>query len=181
MPSATTRVDEAAGADRVVVPRDDVVGVVRVAVRVDEADDRDPQPARLANAPAAPCAGRHEDGVGEPLHVGHAAEVDLELLELGRASRCAPSREQLELALVAEAAQLVQALDALRDRAPVGEQAAEPAVVHVGHPDAGRLARDRVLRLLLRADEQDGAATLGDVAHELRAPARAAPGSAAGR
>ena len=35
--------DDVAGADRVVVPRDDVVDAVRVAVRVDQADDRDAQ------------------------------------------------------------------------------------------------------------------------------------------
>ena len=39
-------------------------------------------------------------------------------------------------------------------------------MVDVRHADAGRLGRDRVLRLLLRADEQDGAAALGDVLRE---------------
>ena len=61
----------------------------------------------------------------------------------------------------------MQALDAVGDRAPVREQAAEPAVVHVRHADALRVALDRVLRLLLRADEQHGAAALGDVAGEV--------------
>ena len=40
--------DQAARADRVVVAGDDVVGLVGVAVRVDERDDRQTQPARLA-------------------------------------------------------------------------------------------------------------------------------------
>src|SRR5581483_4991496 len=47
------------------------------------------------------------------------------------------------------------------------EEAAEPAVVDVRHADPLRLSLDRVLRLLLRADEEDGAAALGDVAQEL--------------
>ena len=72
----------------------------------------------------------------------------------------------VELALVAQAAQLVQVLDPLGDRAPVGEQAAEPAVVDVRHADALGLLLDGVLGLLLRADEEDGAAALGEVAHE---------------
>ena len=47
--SPITRVISAARADRVVVPRDDVLGLVRVAVRVDERDDRHPEPLRLAH------------------------------------------------------------------------------------------------------------------------------------
>ena len=60
----------------------------------------------------------------------------------------------------------MQALDAIRDRAPVREQAAEPAVVHVWHADTLRLLGDGVLALLLRADEQDRAAALGEVPRE---------------
>ena len=75
--------------------------------------------------------------------------------------------QQVELAFALQAAQLVQALDAVGDRAPVRQQAAEPAVVDVRHADARRLLRDGVLRLLLRADEEDRAAALGDVAREL--------------
>ena len=40
-------------------------------------------------------------------------------------------------------------------------------MVDVRHVDALRLALDGVLRLLLRADEEDGAAALGDVAEKL--------------
>jgi hypothetical protein len=40
-------------------------------------------------------------------------------------------------------------------------------VVHVRHADALRLAGDGVLRLLLRPDEQDGAAALPDRAREV--------------
>ena len=107
-------------------------------------------------------------GVGLALHVGDAAQVRLELLELGRASRCAPSAA----AARAGPRRLSRRRSCRRsirlgDRAPVGQQAAEPAVVHVRHADALRLLLDGVLRLLLRADEEHGAAPLGDVAHEL--------------
>ena len=60
----------------------------------------------------------------------------------------------------------MQAVDAIGDRAPVRQQAAEPAVVDVRHADALRLLLDGVLRLLLRADEEDRAAALGEVARE---------------
>ena len=49
----------------------------------------------------------------------------------------------------------------LGDRVEVGEHATEPAVVDVGHADARRLLGDGLLGLLLRADEEDGAA-VGD-------------------
>jgi hypothetical protein len=107
-----------------------------------------------------------EDRVGLLAHVGDAAEVGLELLELALHRDPLLGREQLELALVAQAPQLVQVLDPLGDRAPVGEQSAEPAVVHVRHAGPLGLLLDRVLGLLLRADEQHGAATLAEVAGE---------------
>ena len=47
------------------------------------------------------------------------------------------------------------------DRLEVGEHTAEPALVDVGHADAGGLLGDGLLRLLLGADEQDRAA-VGD-------------------
>ena len=50
------------------------------------------------------------------------------------------------------------ALDRVRDRLPVGQRAAEPAVVHVILRAALRRRGDRLRRLPLRADEQDAAA-----------------------
>ena len=75
--------------------------------------------------------------------------------------------QQVELAVRLQAAEVVEVRDALGDRAPVREQAAEPAVRDVRHADTRRVLRDGVLRLLLRADEEDRPAALGDVAREL--------------
>ena len=155
--------DQRARADRVVVARDHVLGLVGIAVRVHERDHRQAEPLRLAHGELLLAQVDDEDRVGLAAHVGDAAEVRLELLELGRHRDPLLRGQQVELRLLGERAQLVQPLDAVGDRAPVREQAAEPAVVDVRHADAGRLGRDRVLRLLLRADEQDGAAALGDV------------------
>ena len=60
-----------------------------------------------------------------------------------------------------ELLELLEAGEPLGDRLEVGEHATEPAVVDVGHADAGRLLGDRLLRLALGADEEDGAA-VGD-------------------
>ena len=74
--------------------------------------------------------------------------------------------QQVELAVVALAAQLVQMVDAALHRAVVRQQAAEPAVVDVGHVDALGLQLHGLAGLLLGADEQHAAAALGEVAHE---------------
>ena len=56
--------------------------------------------------------------------------------------------------------------DALGDRLEVGEHAAEPALVDVRHAALLGIGLDRVLRLLLRADEQHRAAVGDEVTHE---------------
>ena len=48
----------------------------------------------------------------------------------------------------------------------VGQHTAEPTGVHVGHAAAVGLSSDGFLSLLLGADEEDGAALLGDVLNE---------------
>ena len=108
-----------------------------------------------------------EDRIWLPLHVCDAAEVRLELLEVGLHRDPLLRREQVELAVGLQAAQVVQVGDAIGDRPPVREQPAEPAVRDVRHPDARRVLRDRCLRLLLRADEEDRPVPLGDVPREL--------------
>src|SRR6478672_3009490 len=57
--------------------------------------------------------------------------------------------------------ELLEALQPLVHGGEVGEHAAQPTLVHVGHADAGRLLGDGFLSLLLRADEHDAAA-MGD-------------------
>ncbi len=52
-------------------------------------------------------------------------------------------------------------------RGEVREHAAEPAVVHVGHPDARGLLGHGLLGLLLGADEEDGAAVRDGLLDEL--------------
>ena len=157
---------ELAGADRVVVAGDHVVDLGRVAVGVDEADDRDPQPHRLAHRDLLRFQVGDEDRVGQPVHVADAAEVELELGELGLHPHPLLGRQQVEFALLAPVGQLVQAGDPRRDRVEVGQQAAEPALAHVRHLAALRPRLDGAARLLLGADEQHGAAAGGELAGE---------------
>ena len=66
----------------------------------------------------------------------------------------AAARDVVEVDLL----ELLEALEALVHRLEVGEHATEPALVDVGHADAGGLLGDGLLRLLLGADEEDRAA-----------------------
>ena len=89
------------------------------------------------------------------------------LIEVGLGGQALARRQQRQLALGRVALEVVQALDAQRDRLEVRQQAAEPAVVDVRHP--GRLGDllDAVAGLLLGAHEQHGAAAMGDLGCEL--------------
>ncbi len=159
--------DRGAGADGVVVARDHVVDPVGIAVGVDQPDDRDPQPLRLADGDRLGLQVDHEDGVGDALHVLDAAEVGPELLEVCLRGDPLAGRQQLQLALGVVALEVVQAPDPQRDGLEVGQQPAEPAVVDVGHAGGLSDLLDHVPGLLLGADEQDRPAAAGDLVREL--------------
>jgi hypothetical protein len=102
----------------------------------------------------------------EAAHVADAAERQLELVALAG---------QLQHFLLGEARSvpgelLLKALEAL-DRAgnglPVGEHAAQPAVVDVMLAGTARRLGDRLLRLALGADEQHLAVRADRLAHEI--------------
>src|SRR5437763_3857649 len=141
--------DQVARPDRVVVARSDVVGLVRIAVRVDECDDRQAEPPRLADRELLLPEIDDENSVRLLLHIGHAAEVLVELLELAHHGDPLLRGEQIQLSVLPEAAQLVKPVDPAGDRAPVREQPAEPAMRDVRHSHALRLLLDRRLALLL--------------------------------
>ena len=100
MPSAIARTIERARADRVVVARDHEVGLVGIAVRVDERDHGQVQALRLPDGERLLLQVDDEDRVRLAAHVGYAAEVRLELLELGLHRDPLLRRQQLELAVV---------------------------------------------------------------------------------
>src|SRR5436190_15887834 len=116
-----------------------IIGLVdtNCAVGVDEADDRDPQALRLAHRDRLGLEVDHEHGVGHALHVLDAAQVRLELLQVGLGGQTLTRRQQRQLALGRVAVEVMEELDAQRDRLAVREQTTQPAGVDVRH--AGRL------------------------------------------
>ncbi len=109
----------------------------------------------------------HEDRVGGLGHGAQTTEVALELGELTIEEEGLLLDHDLELTDLLLALELEHLADALGDGAEIGEHAAEPALVHIGHVAAVSGLADRVLGLLLGADEQDGAAIGCHVAHEV--------------
>src|SRR5579875_3576484 len=145
-------------ADRVVVARDRVVDLVRVAVGVEDGDDRDVELACLADGDVLLLGVHHPDGARNLRHFPDAAEGALELgLLAAEHELLLLGGDALPAALLLRL-ELLEPLQAAEDGLEVGEHAAEPALVDVGHADAGGLLGDRLLGLLLRADEQHAAA-----------------------
>src|SRR5947207_2097382 len=77
-------------------------------------------------------------------------------------------REQLITAIRGHFIEFLQPLHRFLDRHPVGEESAQPALVHIEHSAALRFFSDGVLRLPLGAYEEDCFAGGGDVLYEFR-------------
>ena len=103
----------------------------------------------------------HEDGVGRLLQTAHTTEVALQLDHLALQEKRFLLDHHFEFARRLHALVLEHLVDALAHRLEVREHAAKPTLVHVGHAALVGVALDRILSLLLGADEQD-VSTTGD-------------------
>ena len=91
----------------------------------------------------------------------------LELAELALEVQRFLLGHPVERAVGGHLLEVLQALDRRLDRLEVGQHAAEPALVDVGHRAAPRFLGDDVARLALGADEQDRALVRRQLADEL--------------
>ena len=108
----------------------------------------------------------HEDRLRQTLHVTYSPEVALQLGELSGDEQRLLLGHRLELAGVAHPLVFLHLADAFGDGLEVGEHPAQPALVDVGHVGALSVGLDRVLGLLLGADEEHSAAVGDEVANE---------------
>ena len=152
----------------VVVAGDYVVDHVRVAVCVDQSNDRDAELVGFGNRNVLFLGVDHEDGVGRPAQPADSAKVALELLQLtpehkrlflGHSAICV---SRLELGL-----DLVHLRDAGVDGREVREHPTQPALIHVRHMGPARVTLHRFLRLLLRAYEQNRSTISDQAAYEV--------------
>src|SRR5207237_47709 len=147
--------DQLDRADRVIFRRDDHVDEVGVAVRVDHRDDRDLEPSRLLDCDVLAVRIDDEDRRGRTAQLAHAGEVAIEMRELIVESLRVLLGHRREVSALLALHQVVEALDPLLDRDEVREESAEPSLIDEVHSGALRFLGDRLLRLLLRADEED--------------------------
>ena len=113
----------------------------------------------------------HEQRGGQALEVAGATEVGLKLSELLAQNSLLLLAAKRHGAIGDHALELLHAVDARADGHEVGEHAAEPTLVDVGHAAALSSSLHGLLSLLLGADEQHLAA-LGGVAQETCRPGR---------
>ena len=112
-----------------------------------------------------------EDHARQSLHLADAAERVAQVLHLLDELGDFLLGQPLEVAAGLAGLELVEQGDALLDGDEVGEHAAEPAAVDVRLAGAGRLLGDRLLGLLLGADEEDAVAA-GDALSRAASRAR---------
>jgi hypothetical protein len=159
--------------DGVVVGGDDEVELVGVDVRVARAHDRDLELVRLGDGDTLAMRVDDEDGAGQALHLAHPADRRLELDHLlGQLGRFLLGHA-LEVAGPLARLELLEQADALLDGREVGEHAAQPTAVDERLIGASRLGQDRLLGLLLGADEQHLLAARDGLADRLESDVKA--------
>ena len=129
-------------------------------------DDRDAELLRFGDRDLVESHVDHEHRVGQRGHVLDAADVLLELGELALEHQRLLLDPDLGAGLDLRL-HVLQALERALDGLEVGQHAAEPALVDVGHAAAPGFLRDHLARLALGADHQDRAAARGQLADEL--------------
>ena len=154
------------GTNRVVVAGDGVVDEVRIAVRVDHSNDRHTDFASLGDRDVLLLGVEDEDRLGQTLHVADSPEVALEFRQFTGDEQRFLLGHCFKLARVAHSLVFLHLADTLRDGLEVGEHAAQPAFVDIGHVASLRVGLDRILRLLLGPDEQHRSTVRYEIANE---------------
>src|SRR5262245_23121697 len=172
LPPFQNRVRDARGeqphrAQRVVIAGNDVVDSLGAAIRIDHRHDRNAQPVGLFDRDLLFVRVDHEEHVRKLLHLLDAGQVLLQRLALAFDVKPLFLRVSFDAAVGLHRLDLFKPLDGLLNCLEISKKSAEPALVNVKLIAAHRLFFDRVLRLPLRSNEQDGfacplAAQIGD-------------------
>ena len=108
-----------------------------------------------------------EHRVGQARHAADAVEVLRQLAALFLVARDFLLGERVEPAVGGHRFEIAEPAEAALNRREVGEEAAEPPLVHVEHAAALRFFGNDVLRLALGADEKNRAAFGREAADEV--------------
>ena len=113
---------------------------VRIAVGIDQRDRGDAQLLGFADRVLFLLRIDDHEALGQPVHRADAVEVAEHLAIFAVEGRLHLLRVRVPLGLVGlEAFELFEAAEPAANRAEVGERAAQPAIVDVGHAAAQRL------------------------------------------
>ena len=144
------------GADRVIVAGDNIVHAFGAVVAVHHADHGDGQFARLGHGDIFITHVDNEQGVGDALHVLDPGQARLQLVELALIHKLLFLADPLQAAVGLHGFDIFQPIDGLAHGLEIGQQAAQPAPVDIGHAAAGGLFGDDGLGRAFGGDKQDG-------------------------
>ena len=164
------RRDQPNRADSVIVAGNRVIDLHRVAVRIHQRHDGHSDPLGLAHRDGLLAHVHHEERAGHLRHLLDPAEVAVQPRYLVVQLQRFLLRQREQLALRLALLKLHEVVDPLLNRREVRQRPAQPARVDVVRAAPLGLAHDRVLRLLLRSDEDDLLPLRRHVLHELRRP-----------
>ncbi len=122
--------------DSVVVGRDHVINWIGVTVGVHNSDDGNIQPVGLFHCGGLPSHIHDEEQIGEVAHLFDTPQPVVEFHDLALQAQRLFFRQTLKVAPVTAGFQIEQVVNALSDGEPVGQCAAQPALVDIGHSAA---------------------------------------------
>ena len=146
----------------VVVGWDDIVNVAGIRVGINDTEHGDAQTVGLLHGDVLLHHVDDEQGSRQTGQVSDGTEVLLELGALTVNLQQLTLREVREGTVAHHLVDVGHLLHSLADGGEVGEHATGPALDDVRHVDACSLLSHNVLGLLLRSNEEDLAAALGD-------------------
>ncbi len=160
--------EEADGAQGVIIAWDHVIDFVGIAIGIDHGDDRDAQLASFLDGDGFFIGIDDEQQIGQAVHVFDAREVLLQMFAFAFEAADFFFGAAFVGVFRRHGVEFLETLDGLLDGGDVGEQSAEPALVHIELVATAGFFRDGFLRLALGAHEENGLALRGhftDVAH----------------
>ena len=156
------------GSDRVVVAGNDVLDAVRVRIRVDHADHGNLHAVRFGDGDALMIDVDHEQGIRQSAHFLDSADTALKLLSRPHQHQRFLLGHALEGAVLFLLLEFLEPADRTPDGLVVGEHAAKPAMVDIGHLATLRFPLNDPRGGALGADEQDLLAPGGELGNLLQ-------------
>src|SRR5699024_10793822 len=155
--------DQFYSADSVVISRDHIVKLLRIAVCVSDTDQRDSQCVSLLHTDSLFLRVNDEDRIRQSLHLFDPANVLLLLLPLFFQLDNFSLSKNIKCSVRSHCLDFFQTCHTALDGLEVCQHSAEPSLIYIEHTAALCLCLDSVLSLFLCSYEQDRAALCRDI------------------